>query len=326
MTTPAAAPTSAQQAWMSLGYGMFIHFGPNTLTGSGWGDGKFPPGDFSFQKLDIKQWAHVAAEAGMRYAVLTSKHHDGFCLWPSRYTDYSVKNSPQRQDVVALFVEEFRKAGIQPGLYYSLWDRNFPRYEDDAANAEFMREQLTELLSNYGPIVELWFDGAWDKDHPTRQWPFDPAWENDPQSGLGHGERWQWKELYALIKKLQPDCLVANNASSDRPGLVRYPPVDLRTSEHFDFVYNEKLYEARVDPVFSFNGENVYLPLEYCTTLNPDWFWIENKYYLHPSIETLRSWRSRARSQNANLLLNVGPNKFGVIPEYNARILKQAAG
>src|SRR5690349_15141304 len=131
MADGAPSPTPAQRAWMALGYGMFIHFGPNTLTGSGWGDGKFPAGDFSFSKLDIKQWAGVAAEAGMRYAVLTSKHHDGFCLWPSRHTEYCVKNSPQRIDVVTAFVEEFRKAGLKPGLYYSLWDRNFPRYEDD---------------------------------------------------------------------------------------------------------------------------------------------------------------------------------------------------
>src|SRR5437879_5954815 len=86
-------PTPAQAEWMRLGYGMFIHFGPTTLTKAGWGDGKFPAGDVAFPKLDVRQWANVAADAGMKYAVLTAKHHDGFCLWPSRHTEYCVRNS-----------------------------------------------------------------------------------------------------------------------------------------------------------------------------------------------------------------------------------------
>jgi alpha-L-fucosidase len=317
-------PDKSQSSWLSLRYGMFIHFGPNTLTKAGWGDGKFPAADFRIAKLDIRQWAGVAAEAGMRYAVLTAKHHDGFCLWPSRHTEYCTRNSPQGHDIVGMFVEEFRKVGIQPGIYYSLWDRNCSFYDEDVRYAEFMRNQITELLTDYGPLVELWFDGAWDKDHPTRQWPYDSAWEHDPTSGLRHGERWQWPELYALIKKLQSDCLVANNSGSDRPGEVRYPPVDLRTCEHFDFVFHEKLYQPKLDPLFTFGGEEVFLPLEYCTSLNPDWFWIEGRCYSHPSVDAIRGWRERARTDKANLLLNAGPDKNGVIPDYHARLLANA--
>jgi alpha-L-fucosidase len=317
-------PTAAQADWMKLGYGMFLHFGPNTLTKNGWGDGKFPARDVAFPKLNVRQWATVAAEAGMKYAVLTAKHHDGFCLWPSRCTEYSTRNS-QTVDIVGEFVTHFRQAGLKAGLYYSLWDRNFACYEHDGSYAEYMFAQIEELLSDYGPLLELWFDGAWDKDFPTRQWPYDAAWERDPKSGLMHGERWRWNELYAHIKKLQPQCLVVNNSSSDRPGQVRYHPVDLRTSEHFDFVFNEKLHPPRIDPIFErAPGERVYLPLEYCTSLNPDWFWIEGRCYSHASPETIRAWRNRARADNANLLLNVGPDKNGLIPEYHAKCLRDA--
>ena len=109
-------PTKAQEAWMKLKYGMFLHFGPNTISKVGWGDGKFPPEKFVFDNLDTDQWAQTAVDAGMKYAVLTTKHHDGFCLWPSRYTEYSVKNSKNKKDVVGAFVESFRKKGLKVGF------------------------------------------------------------------------------------------------------------------------------------------------------------------------------------------------------------------
>ncbi len=140
-------PGPVQKDWMALGYGLFLHLGPNTFAGVGWGDGKFPAHDFAPSELNLAQWADMAADAGMRYAVLTAKHHDGFCFWPSQHTDYCVKNSPGQPDVVNRFVEAFRKAGLKVGLYYSLWDRNYPAYEDDARYAEYIRAQMTELLT-----------------------------------------------------------------------------------------------------------------------------------------------------------------------------------
>ncbi|NQT18092.1 MAG: alpha-L-fucosidase [Planctomycetes bacterium] len=318
-------PTQAQHDWMQLGYGMFIHFGPNTLTSEAWGDGKFPAEKLDFPKLDVAQWAGTAAEAGMKYAVLTSKHHDGLCLWPSKYTDYCVKNSPSKTDIVALFVEEFRKAGLKVGLYYSLLDKNYPQFEDDDANAEYMQNQATELLTNYGEILQLWFDGGWDKEHPTGDWPFDPAWKDDPRSGYSPGTRWQWKELYQLIRRLQPNCLVFNNSSSDRPGTPRYFPIDARTAEHFDFLYEGRIVPVITDPIWENDeGEKVYLPLEYCASLNQGWFWRE-KGYLHPSVATICGWYRTARATEANLLLNVGPSAQGLMPDYNREYLTRAA-
>ena len=306
---------------------MFVHFGPNTIEGKAWGDGVFQASNFAPQKLNCRQWVGVAAEAGMKYAVLTTKHHDGFCLWPSRFTDYSVKNSPLRRDIVGEFVEACSQAGVKAGFYYSLWDRNCPFYDDDAAYAEYMRSQIEELLSSYGDVVELWFDGGWDKEHPTREWPFDPAWKSDPQidkAVLG-GARWEWKALYSHVKKIQPDCVVLNNSGSDRPGIPRCFPLDARTSEHFDFIFQEKLFRTEERCLWrDDNGQEVFLPLEYTTSLNPHWFHTGSGHYLHPSAYEIAGWKERARKANANLLLNVGPDQDGLIPDYHLPFLLEA--
>ena len=319
--------SAAQKAWLDLQYGLFIHFGPNTFAGAAWGDGAFPAADFAPGKLDCRQWAELAAESGMKYAVLTSKHHDGFCLWPSELTDYSIKHSPSQRDVVAEFVEACHEFGVKPGLYYSLWDKNCPFYEDDAAYAAYMRGQLHELLSNYGDIAELWFDGGWDKEHPTREWPYNPNWEHDSQidPAVLRGSRWEWRELYHSIKKLQPNCVVLNNSGSDRPGVPRTFPLDARTSEHLEFIFQEKTYTADLREVWSDDqGNEVFLPLEFCTSLNPDWFHINRDYFLHPSAHTIAGWLQKARAANANFLLNVGPNRDGLIPDYHRQFLLEA--
>ena len=310
------APTGAQADWMQLAYGMFVHFGPWTWSGTG--DGKFPAERVHAPALDMRAGAALAADAGMRYAVLTAKHVDGFCLWPSRHTDYSVAATPQRRDLVAEFVAAFAAAGIKTGLYYALLDRHCPFYEDDARYAAYVRAQVEELLTGYGDVLELWLDGAWDKDHPTRDWPHDPTWP--PATGA----RWQWAELYAHAHRLQPRCLLIQNSSSDRPGVPNYLPVDVRTAEQLDFVWQERLCAPRLDPVFPSPGGAVWLPLEYCTTLTPGWFWQAGACYSHASAEAIAGWRLRAQRQRANLLLNVGPDTSGRMPEYHRPFLVEA--
>lgn len=309
-------PSPAQAAWMRLGYGMFIHFGPWTFSGNG--DGTFPAERVDAPALDPRAWAELAAAAGMRYAVLTAKHVDGFCLWPTKHTRYSVAATPARRDLVAEFVASFRAAGLEVGLYYALLDRHCPFYDDDARYADYARAQVVELLSGYGDLVELWFDGAWDKDHPTRDWPHDPSWP--PATGA----RWRWRELYDEIHRLQPRCLVLQNSSSDRPGVPNYLPVDARTSEHFDFVWQERLCEPPLDPRLPAADGQVYLPLEYCTTLTPGWFWQKGACYSHASAEAIAGWRLRAARHGANLLLNVGPDSAGRIPDYHRPFLLDA--
>jgi alpha-L-fucosidase len=295
---------------------MFVHFGPWTFTGTG--DGRFPAERFHAPELDVRAWARLAAESGMRYAVLTAKHIDGFCLWPSRHTAYSVAAAPARRDLVAEFVEAFSAEGLKVGLYYALQDRNCPFYEDDARYAAYVRDQVAELLGGYGEVLELWFDGAWDKDHPTRDWPHDPAWP--PSTGA----RWEWARLYEHIHRLQPRCLVLQNSSSDRPGVPNYLPVDARTAEQFDYVWQGRLCEPRLDPVFPSESGPLFLPLEYCTTLTPGWFWQAGAEASHPSAETIAGWRLRARGHGANLLLNVGPDTSGRMPALHRPLLLEA--
>ncbi|MBC8142109.1 MAG: alpha-L-fucosidase [Armatimonadetes bacterium] len=317
--------TPAQSKWLTLEYGMFLHFGANTVSGVAWGDGAFDPQRFAPDALNCKQWAEIAREAGMRYAVLTAKHHDGFCLWPTELTHHSIKAAAVRRDVVGEFVSAMRDAGIVPGLYYSLWDRNFPQYEDDGAYADFMQAQVAELLDNYGSLTELWFDGGWDKEHPTRDWRWNPDFVNAENADILAGSRWRWREMYELIHTKQADCLVVNNSSSDRPGIPRYHPVDIRTAEHFDFVMDGKRYvpETKNDWATP-DDETVHLPLEYCTSLNPDWFHIGGKHFIHPSVATIAGWRTTARANGANLLLNVGPDRHGRIPEVHREYLNAA--
>ena len=319
-----AEPTKAQRSWQQLGYGMFIHFGVNTFARSGWGDGRFPAAKFCPQQLDCSQWTAVMAEAGMRYAVLTAKHHDGFCLWPSKHTAYSVAGSPSRRDVVGEFVQSCRSAGIRPGLYYSLWDRNCPFYDDDAAYAKYMLDQLSELLRDYGPLAEIWFDGGWDKDFPSRSWDYDPEMDGPISPAAQGGKRWRWRELYEHIHALQADCLVLHNSSSHQPGGVKYHPVDARTSEHFDFIHREQLCRVpQSNIVLDDSGNELFLPIEFCATLSPDWFWT-GKSYAHHGARAIASWYKHAQLYEGNLLLNVGPDPRGLIPEYHREILRSA--
>jgi alpha-L-fucosidase len=318
-------PTPAQSAWLDLHYGLFISYGPNTFQGVGWGDGSFPAEQIRLCDADEDQWAGVAAEAGMQYAVLTAKHHDGFCLWPSRHTTYAAHHTPGRPDTIARFVAACSKAGIRPGLYYSHWDRHCPCYADDAAYARYMRDQISELLTNYGPIVQIWFDGGWDKGYPTRSWEFDRRWLDDPASGYTAGTRWEWTALYEHIHRLQPDCIVLNNSSSDRPGEPRCMPVDARTSEHLDFTLRGKSFPTDTrtqwtDP----RGRTVCLPLEVDACLNADWFYTD-RWFAHPSAVTIHDWYRRARAMDGNLLLNVGPTPLGSVPECHIPFLKGAA-
>lgn len=153
-------PTLAQQRWMDLEFGLFVHFGINTFYDTEWSDGTLDPAKFNPTNFDPNQWCRAAREAGMKFLVLVTKHHDGFCNWPTEQTDYSVKNTPFQRDVVGEVAKAARENGLKLGLYYSLWDCHEPTHDrDDAAYADFMKRQLSELLSNYGPIVELWFDG-----------------------------------------------------------------------------------------------------------------------------------------------------------------------
>src|SRR6185436_4944001 len=164
--TPAAArpvPSPSQLEWQRDELALFLHFGVNTFTDREWGDGREDPSIFAPARLDASQWARAARAGGFRAMILTAKHHDGFCLWPTRTTRHSVAGGPWRDgqgDVVRELVDACRADGLRVGLYLSPWDRNNPTYGDSPRYNALYAEQLTELLTRYGPVAEVWFDGA----------------------------------------------------------------------------------------------------------------------------------------------------------------------
>ena len=163
-TPPIVAPNKAQQSWMDLGFGMFIHFGINTYYDKEWSDGTLDHAKVNPSKLDAEQWVLTAKAAGMKYLVLVTKHHDGFCNFKTDYTKYSIQHTPYKRDIVEQVANACAKHGVKLGLYYSLWDRNQPDHDkNEAAYVKFMENQLLELLTRYGSICELWFDGMWKK-------------------------------------------------------------------------------------------------------------------------------------------------------------------
>jgi alpha-L-fucosidase len=179
-----------QSNFVNLQFGVMIHFNMGTFTDEEWASPNHNPKEFNPAKLDCNQWADACKAAGMTYGILTTKHHDGFCLWDSKYTDYDVANSSVKKDIVAEYVKAFRSRGLKPCLYFSIWDRHNGVEKGGPKEEEFVINQLTELLTNYGEIPMIIFDG-WN-------------WK------LGH-RAISYQRIYEHVKKLQPNCLIAEH-------------------------------------------------------------------------------------------------------------------
>jgi len=193
-------PSAPQVAWQRDELAMFLHFGVNTFTDREWGDGREEPAIFAPNELDARQWARTAREAGFRVLILTAKHHDGFCLWPTKTTTHSVASSPWRGgqgDVVREVVDACRVEGLGTGLYLSPWDRHEPSYGDSARYNDLYCAQLTELLTNYGPLRELWFDGA------------------NGEGPNGRHQVYDWARIWGLVRRHQPEAVMFSDAGPD---------------------------------------------------------------------------------------------------------------
>jgi len=320
-------PSAAQKSWMDLKFGLFVHFGINTYYDKEWSDGTLDPVKYLPTELDTDQWCSAAKDAGMNYIVLVTKHHDGFCNWPTQQTEYSVKNSPLKIDLVGRVVDSAKKFGLKVGFYYSLWDRNEPSHDkDEYAYVEFMKKQLQELLTEYGEIVELWFDGMWKKqasgwkkadggfvtpEEFARSWRLEGAY------------RWQIDHVYQFIKRIQPNCLVMNNATTEFPGTPLFP-VDLLSGE------KATKADKHIQNVWNWLGKDYFFPLQIETTCSAkgqeqfksgNWFWHESDHSVRTKEEVL-VYLETAKKLNANLLLNVGPMANGKLRPEDIALLQ----
>lgn len=323
---PSDRPNAAQQKMLARGYGMFIHFGINTFSGEEWTDGTLEPSLYNPKTLDTDQWAKTAKDAGMRYVILISKHHDGFCLWDSKHTSYDVGSSPVNTDVVKAMAKSCKEQGLKLGLYYSLWDRNWDAGVmrkggglasdlTDAQNdayVDYMCNQLTELLSNYGEVCELWLDGGWVLPR----------------------EDWQIERVYQLVKKLQPDCLVSSNwtiGKQGNPDFHTVQPKDYKKGQPIRYFPSDfRLGDPKLPEfpdVKQFSGPDnklYYLPFETTVCLNKHWFWQPYDKTLQ-SVDKLERLYEHTTAQNNVLILNSPPNRDGLMPEHNVIRLREMA-
>ncbi|AYB46256.1 alpha-L-fucosidase [Paenibacillus lautus] len=289
-----AKPSPQQLAWQDMELGMFCHFGMNTFCDQEWGDGTDSAEIFNPEQLDARQWARTAKRAGFKYLVLTAKHHDGFCLWPTKTTDYSVKSSPWRGgkgDVVREVADACREEGLQFGLYLSPWDRHEPCYPDKEAYDDFYAEQLTELLTGYGPLVEVWFDGAGSQ-----------------------GREYDWNRIIGLIDQYQPDAMVFNMGRptirwvGNEDGVAPYPCWNTATTA------KESMFTS--DMMTWMEGTPSWVPAECDVPIRKrHWFWHPDDEASLRSLEDVLDIYYRSVGHGATLLLNISPDNRGLLPE-----------
>jgi alpha-L-fucosidase len=311
-------PTNDQAAYQKMEFTGFIHFSINTFTDKEWGFGDESPSIFNPTALDVDQWARVAKEAGMKQLILTAKHHDGFCLWPSKYTEHSVKNSPWKDgkgDLVREFVEACRRHGLKAGLYLSPWDRNHPEY-GKPAYIDYYRNQLKELLTNYGEIAELWFDGA---NGGTGFY----GGANEERR-IERASYYRWKETWSMVKEWQPRILLFSDAGPDIRWIGNENGYAGKTN--WSTINNEDIVVGGADPGYLNSGDpegkNWVIPL--CnTSIRPGWFYHEKEDGQVKSTQQLLDVYYKSVGRNGVLLLNVPPDKRGLFHETDIRALRE---
>ena len=296
-------PTENQLRWQDMEMYAFIHYSMNTYTDQEWGFGNEDLSLFNPSDLDCRQWARVCKQAGMRGIIFTAKHHCGFCMWPSKYTEYSVKNTPWKGgkgDVVRELADACKAEGLKFAVYLSPWDRNHPEY-GRPEYVTYFRNQLRELLTQYGDIFEVWFDGANGGDG----W-YGGANETRRIDGKTY---YQWAETFRMIRELQPSAVIWNDGG-DR-GDLRW----VGTEAGYVGETNWSLMPSTGDtpyPMLHYGVENgdVWCPGETNTSIRPGWFYHETENAHVKSLSKLMDTYYKSVGRNSTLLLNfpIAPN------------------
>lgn len=318
-------PSARQLAWQELEFYSFIHFGVNTFTDREWGLGDEDPAIFNPVEFNAKQWVDVCKTAGMNGLILTCKHHDGFCLWPSAHTEHSVKNSPWRGgngDLVKEVSDACREGGIRFGVYLSPWDRHDQRYGSDQYN-DYFKAQLQELLTNYGDIFCVWFDGACG------------------EGPNGMKQIYDWDSYYQVIRELQPNAVISvcgpdvrwcgNEAGHTRESEWSVVPAELQDcekiqeeSQHVDDGEFSKRVNSRNENLGNREAIKgverlIWYPAEVNTSIRPGWFYHAAEDDKVRSLDELLDIYYKSVGGNSTFLLNLPPDKRGLIHENDAK-------
>lgn len=311
-------PSAAQMRWHEMETNAFIHYTTNTFTGLEWGYGDESPGIFNPSDQDVDQWASVLKDVGFKGVILTCKHHDGFCLWPSEYTVHSVKNSPYRNgegDVVKEMAEACSKYGLKFGVYLSPWDRNHPDYGKPEYIA-YYRNQLKELFTNYGPVFEMWFDGANGGDGY-----YGGARE---ERKIDRKNYYDWPATLEMVREMEPDVIFFSDAG---PG-VRWCGNEsgIAGETNWNTITPDTLHAGKggIEHLLNTGSENGthWIPSEVDVSIRPGWFYHKEEDSLVKSPEQLFEIYLSSVGRGSTLLLNVPPDRRGRIHENDIAALK----
>lgn len=297
LTPWGAAPNHRHMEWYRRGKTAFLHFTVNTFTDREWGDGTESPTVFSPTALDCRQWARVLKEGGFTAAILTAKHHDGFCLWFTETTEHSVRSSPLNRDVVREFTDACREFGIKPGLYLSPWDRNNPAWGKEEYNDIYAR-QLTELMTNYGKLWECWWDGAGSTE-----------------------AHYDWQRWVDIIRTHQPDCVLFGCLDAAEHVDVRWVGNEEgRAGDPCYATIEPETICTEICPDLNRGkwGGSRLIPAETNTSIRPGWFYHASQDDQVKTPEQLVDYWFHSAGRNTAILLNLPPDRRGLIHETDA--------
>jgi alpha-L-fucosidase len=311
-------PTEAQLAWHEMEMNAFIHFTTNTFTGLEWGMGNEKPSIFNPTDLNTGQWVSVLKETGMKGIILTCKHHDGFCLWPSQYTEHTVKNSPYKGgngDIVKELSDECKKQDIKFGVYLSPWDRNRADY-GSPSYIEYYRNQLKELFTTYGPVFEMWFDGA---NGGTGYY----GGANEKRS-INGATYYDWPATLDLVRSMEPNIIFFSDAG---PGVRWCGNESGYVGEtNWNTISPDTLFAGKpgLNKLLNTGSENGthWIPAEVDVSIRPGWFYHEHEDDKVRTPENLFELYLSSVGRGSLLLLNVPPDKRGLFHEKDVQSLK----
>ncbi len=295
-TTNLVLPHQRQVNWQQMEFTAFVHFNMNTFTNVEWGEGDADPSLFNPTNFDAEQWVKAFKEAGMKMVILTAKHHDGFCLWPSEQTDYTIENSLYKNgngDIVKEVAEACRKHGLKFGFYLSPWDRHEPKYGTDEYN-EFYKNQLRELLTNYGKVHEVWFDGAKGPDAKDMEYDFQGYW--------------------SMVRKHQPQAVIFSDKGPDVRWIGNEDGIAGKTN--WSLMDTSKVEVGNADTDYLNSGDpngSRWVVGECDVSISSDWFYHDDSRL--KTVEELLNIYEKSVGRNGLLLLNVPPDKRGLLPE-----------